>query len=799
VTFDITDRKEMEQHLARLNRIYRLLSRTNEAILRIRDRNALFQEACRIGVEEGGLRMAWAGLVDPETLLVRPVAQGGDDQGYLDEVVVSSRDVPEGRGPTGIAIRENRVVVVNDWERDPIIAPWREKGIKRGFFSSMSIPLEEENRIIGALTFYAGEPNFFTPEEVNLFKSLRDNISFGLTLLKQEQWRQQAEEAITVSEAKYRQIVETAHEGIWSVDRDFRTTFVNKIMAEWLAYEPGEIIGKPITEFFFPEDLGDFERRKEKRQRGLAERFEFRLRCRDGSELWVLVSVTPLMDDQGEFQGSFAMINDITARKTAEERYSTIIQTALDGFLLVDTQGRILEANPAYCRMSGYTQEDLAQMTVADIEAQMPPEEIAQEIQRIMATGEAAFETRHRRKDGRIIDVAVATRYIGHGEGGLFYAFLRDITERKRAEATLKESESRLAEAQRLARLGNWDWNILTNELVWSDEVYRLFGTTPQEFGATYEAFLGFVHPDDRELMEGSVKDALQEGKAYAIDHRIIRRDGIELTVHEQGEVMYDDSGQPIRMFGTVQDVTERRQAEAQIRLNQLRLQVVFDGIPEPLVMVDRELRFKLLNRAALRYYQADSSEAVVDKYCYQVLKGLAAPCAGCEVPAAVSQGEFRLYERQGAGDPARLEEVFVYPLPNGTGQEGAAIIRISDVTEARMMERHLLQSEKLASLGLLVAGIAHEINNPNSFITFNIPILRSYLQELLPIVDVYARAHPDFAVCRMPYGEFRRDIFKLVDNLEHGSSRINATVAALRTLPGSGSKGKKPSLICGR
>jgi hypothetical protein len=72
-------------------------------------------------------------------------------------------------------------------------------------------------------------------------------------------------------------------------------------------------------------------------------------------------------------------------------------------------------------------------------------------------------------------------------------------------------------------------------------------------------------------------------------------------------------------------------------------------------------------------------------------------------------------------------------------------------------------------------------------------------LQELLPIVDVYARAHPDFAVCRMPYGEFRRDIFKLVDNLEHGSSRINATVAALRTLPGSGSKGKKPSLICGR
>ena len=130
--------------------------------------------------------------------------------------------------------------------------------------------------------------------------------------------------------------------------------------------------------------------------------------------------------------------------------------------------------------MSRYTQEELAQMTVADIEAQMSPEEIAQMIQRIMATGEAAFETRHRGKDGRIIDVEVAIRYLPHGEGGLFYGFLRDITERKRVEINLKQSESMLAEAQRLARLGNWDWNILTNELTWSDEVYRLFGISPQ-------------------------------------------------------------------------------------------------------------------------------------------------------------------------------------------------------------------------------------------------------------------------------------------------------------------------------
>jgi PAS domain S-box-containing protein len=136
----------------------------------------------------------------------------------------------------------------------------------------------------------------------------------------------------------------------------------------------------------------------------------------------------------------------------------------------------------------------------------------------------------------------------------------------------LRLSEARLTEAQRIAHLGNWDWNIITNELLWSDEIYRIFGLTPQQFGATYEAFLNLVHPEDREFVERSVNEALYEGQPYDINHRIILPDGAVRIVHEKGEVTFDNKGGPLRMVGTVHDITELKRAEEELRALSHRL-----------------------------------------------------------------------------------------------------------------------------------------------------------------------------------------------------------------------------------
>ncbi len=166
-----------------------------------------------------------------------------------------------------------------------------------------------------------------------------------------------------------------------------------------------------------------------------------------------------------------------------------------------------------------------------------------------------------------------------------------DITERKQMEETLKvardsleekvkerteeldkaynllkESEKRLSEAQRIAHIGNWDWNILTNKLYWSDEIYRIFGLSPQEFGADYDAFLRIIHPEDRKYVNNAVKEALNRKKSYDIDHRVISNVGKERVVHQQGEVTFDENNNPIRMVGTVQDITEQKKAEVKIQ-----------------------------------------------------------------------------------------------------------------------------------------------------------------------------------------------------------------------------------------
>lgn len=144
-----------------------------------------------------------------------------------------------------------------------------------------------------------------------------------------------------------------------------------------------------------------------------------------------------------------------------------------------------------------------------------------------------------------------------------FNSMARGIKDRSEA---LAQSKERLSNAQRIAHIGNWDWDMVKNELYWSDEIYRIFGIPKTEFGTTYEAFLGSVHPEDRDLVKTAVSDALSLGSHYSIDHRIVLPSGELRIVHEQAEVIQDAFGTPLMMSGTVQDVTERKTAEDEVR-----------------------------------------------------------------------------------------------------------------------------------------------------------------------------------------------------------------------------------------
>lgn len=225
----------------------------------------------------------------------------------------------------------------------------------------------------------------------------------------------------------------------------------------------------------------------------------------------------------------------------------------------------------------------------------------------------------------------------------------------------------------------------------------------------------------------------------------------------------------------------ERNRAEERLYESKATLTTVFDGMSDPLIMLDVEQRIKRINKAAKDYYGLTCYREATGKYCFEAFKGRTSPCDGCEHCFSALDGFSGSYERVGGMDRNRLEQVIVDIIRDEDGEPTVYIIRISDITEARMIDRQLIQSEKMASLGLLVAGIAHEINNPNNLIYFNAPIMRSYLDFLLPIADEYVAQHPDIQVFGRSYPAFRGDCFELLDNIEYGSTRINQIVGNLR------------------
>jgi signal transduction histidine kinase len=228
-------------------------------------------------------------------------------------------------------------------------------------------------------------------------------------------------------------------------------------------------------------------------------------------------------------------------------------------------------------------------------------------------------------------------------------------------------------------------------------------------------------------------------------------------------------------------EIIERTLAENRLQQAMEMLQAVFDGIFDPLVLLNKDFKIKMLNKSAIAYYGIDNPEEIVGERCHQTLFGNLDPCEGCANALTNLSSQPSAFERKGIFDPSNTEKVVLYPIKDAAGDVKDLIVRISDVTERKKIERYLVQNEKMASLGILVSSIAHEINNPNSFVAFNVPILKDYIEVMMPIIADHAGNNPDIEFCNMNFEEFRQDIAKILDNIDHGSERISLFVSNLK------------------
>jgi PAS domain S-box-containing protein len=165
----------------------------------------------------------------------------------------------------------------------------------------------------------------------------------------------------------------------------------------------------------------------------------------------------------------------------------------------------------------------------------------------------------------------------------VYVSLARAIEHRKLTEEALRDTEAALHEAQRVAHLGSWDWNLATGDQGWSDEAFRIFGFEPKEFLPTWHIFLRCIHPEDRAAVDQAVHDALYTGERFSLDHRIVRPDGSERVLHAEGEIVFGEGGEKQRVVGTIQDVTERKQAE---RAREALLASVSHDLKSPLTVI---------------------------------------------------------------------------------------------------------------------------------------------------------------------------------------------------------------------
>ena len=319
--------------------------------------------------------------------------------------------------------------------------------------------------------------------------------------------------------------------------------------------------------------------------------------CKDGTTFPVEV-VAQIIRHEREYL--VAVVRDITQRKQAEEhlrRTQFAMDQAVDAVYWIDPQARILYTNEAASAMLGYTADEFQRMTVHDLNPDFPPAQWSGWWEETRGKKMISLESVHLTKDGRRIPIDIRVSFLAYGGQEFHCAFVRDISERKRSDQALRESQERFELATRATNDGIWDWNILTGAQYWSDRHLELFGLEPGGLSPTYETWILSVHPDDADRVHHATCHHLETREPYDIEARVRMKDGRYRWFRDRGQAVWDLTGRPVRMVGSITDVTERRMAEEALRAAHMELERRVEERTAQLALANRSLLEEIAER----------------------------------------------------------------------------------------------------------------------------------------------------------------------------------------------------------
>jgi two-component system CheB/CheR fusion protein len=476
--------------------------------------------------------------------------------------------------------------------------------------------------------------------------------------------------------------------------------------------------------------------------------------------------VLPYRTSDNRIAGVVATFVDITEHKRAEaeqrrlaERLATTLENITDGYFTLDPDWRFIFVNAEAERMVDRRRDELIGITLWEAF----PETLG-----------TSFEREYRRAVERNVTVNFVEYFpplakwfevrACPSEQGLAVYF-RDVTASRELTAELVNEQSRLVAAQAVAKVGSWETDLSTMEVIWSAETYRIFEMPPDGFSPTHPRFLQLVHPEERETVDRAFQGSLRHRAPRMIEHRIVMPDGRLKFVEERWQVVFDEQEKPIRVIGTCQDITERKQAEEALRLRDRAIQAVSQGIliTDP-NQTDNPIIFA---SAGFERMTGHRSDEVVGKNC-RFLQGQDTDQETVrELRSAISAArscavEILNYRKDGK---AFWNELTITPVLGPAGQLTHFVGVQTDITERRRLEEQYRQAQKMEAVGRLAGGVAHDFNNLLTIISgysellLDMPHLGSDVREA--IADIREAGERAASLTRQLLGFSRQSILQ--------------------------------------
>lgn len=709
---DITKRKHDEVQILKLNRIYSVLSNINQTIVRIHDRDTMLNEACRIAIEYGKFRMAWIGMVNFQTNKVEVVAAHGASGDYLEKINIDLNDELQSIGPAGIVVRTGKLKVSNVIANDESMILWSNDAVKYGYKSVAAFPLVVFNVVIGAITIYSSETNFFDEDNIKLLDEMAMDISFALEFAEIETERRKNDELLKQSEARLNEAQRIAHIGSWELD----LTKDNLIWSDEI-YRIFEInkeeFGASYDAFLNTIHPDDRDVVNTAYSLSVKNRTQYsvdhRLLFKEGRIKYVHEQCETFYDSDGNPLSSIGTVQDITKRKKAEEKaiqLAAIVESTNDAVIGKTLDGVITSWNKGAEAIYGYTENEMIGKSISNIVPTKYLDEIPTILEKIKK-GEHIkhLETMRQKKDGQCIYVSLTISPVFDANRKIIgvSAIERDITEHVKTEKALQKSEEKyrtlIQKIQAAVVVHDSDTQIISCNV----KAQELLGLTEDQLmGKTGIDPAWHFFREDWTIMPyeeypvNKVLSTRQELRNLIVGvHRPNNENDVWVLVN--ADPVFGEKDEIFEVVVTFIDITERKEIEGALRKASVEIKDLYNNAPCGYHSLNNNGLIVRMNETELNWLGYSSEEVIgkmkfTDFLAPASLKTFEENFPRFKITGLVRNLEFDLVRKDGTILSILLNSS---AIKDKDGNFQMSRSTVNDITERKLMEGALRKSEE--------------------------------------------------------------------------------------------------------